>query len=328
MSINVQLIKGLNKITNREALEEYAESSLVQDFVQPMNNVIIRTEHSLPPESVEFHFRKKRLPCLEFTFTLSGDTVLSIRNGPGDWCNNHISGGIRSLGYNSEFSGIAMVNSYAPINVFHLYITPQKLSQLMGPGNSHLVRTIVEKASPGDNDPLNITDIDPITKSIIHQIITRDSSSPADSLFLKGKILELLAREVELLCSPPQKQTILQPDDVAKLQGARKLMMERMTTPPSISELAREVGLNGKKIKQGFKELFGTTVYGFLRDYRMEQAKLLFDRDHKNVTDVACAVGYSNVSHFGAIFRHHHGVRPGVYLKTLKEHRMAHQLSG
>lgn len=327
MSINTQLVKGLNKITDRAALEKYADSARVQRFEQPMNDVVVRTEYSSsPPESIEFPFRKSALPCLEFTYSLSGDTVLSIRTGPGDWGNNHISGEIRSLGYNSEFSGIATVNSSIPIKNFHLYITPQKLAQLLGPGNDNLVRIIIDKASLGSDGRLNMTTIGPITTSIIHQIFTREGASPADSLFLKGKILELLSHEVELLCSPPRKQTILQPDDMGKLQTAKTMMMERMSTPPTIAELARNVGLNERKIKQGFKELYGTTVYSFLRDYRMKQAKLLFDRDHKSVTDVACTVGYSNVSHFGAIFKHHHGVRPGDYLRSLKEDQMAQHL--
>ncbi len=325
-SINKQLIKGLNIITDRKALKQYTDSSLVQHFIEPMKNVVVRTEYFRPQASIEAPFRKNPQPCLEFTYTLSGDTTLTIKNGPGNWSKYHFSGGVRFFGLNTELSGIAAVNTLAPVKVLHLYITPQKLAQLLGSGSGHLVRAIIDKASVNSKSPLNITTAGPVTTSIIHQIFNRGGASPADSLFLKGKILELLSHEVEFLCGPQRKQTILQPDDVVMLQAAKTIIMERMSTPPSIAELARKVGLNEKKIKQGFKELYGTTVYGFLRKYRMEQAKLLFDRDQKSVTDVACAVGYSNVSHFGAIFRHHHGVRPGEYLKSQKEYRMTHHL--
>lgn len=325
-SINKELIKGLNIITDRKALKQYTDSSLVQHFIEPMKNVVVRTEYFRPQASIEAPFRKYPQPCLEFTYTLSGDTTLSIRNGPGDWSKYRFSGGVRFLGLNTELSGIAAVNTLAPVKVLHLYITPKKLAQLLGSGSGHLVRAIIDKASVNSKSLLNITTAGPVTAPIIHQIFNRDSASPADSLFLKGKILELLSHEVEFLCGPQRKQTILQPDDVAMLQAARTIIMERMSAPPSIAELARKVGLNEKKVKQGFKELYGTTVYGFLRKYRMEQAKLLFDRDQKSVTDVACAVGYSNVSHFGAIFKYHHGVRPGEYLKSQKEHLMTRHL--
>ena len=326
MSVNTQLIKGHIQISGRVASEEYDRMTIAQHFDQPMGNVVVRTESFTPRESAEFPFRLGRLPCLEFVYSLSGDTVLFLRNGPGDWSKNHISQGIRLLGYNAELNGIATVNSSVPVKVLHLYITPQKLAQLLGPGNSHLIRAIIDKADLGRENRMNVTTIGPITTAIIHQIFTRNGASPTDSLFLRGKILELLSREVDLLCSPPPKQTILQPDDVVRLQAARTTMMERMATPPTIAELARKVGLNEKKIKQGFKTLYGTTVYGFLRDYRMEQAKLMFDQDHKSVTDTACAVGYSNVGHFGVIFKHHHGVRPGEYLRSLKKDRVSHHL--
>ena len=327
MSINTQLIKGINQIDGHGSLEEFSDNDFIQHFEQPMDDVVVRTLYSAPPKSVEFPFRKSAGNCLEFTYILSGDTILSLRNGPGDWTDYHISEAVRTVGYNTEFGGIAMVNSSVPINNFHVYITPQKLAQLLGSGNEHLVRTIIDETSLGKHSSINNTNIDPITSSIIHQISTRKGSSPADSLFLRGKILELLAHEVELLCSPRRKETILQPEDIIRLQTARSIMMELMSTPPHIAELARRVGLNEKKIKQGFKELYGTTVYGFLRDYRMEQAKLMFDRDHKSVTEVACTVGYSNVSHFGVLFKQHHGVQPGEYLRSLKEQLLTHQLS-
>ncbi len=324
MSINTNLVMGLNEITDQTAREEYIDSPLMQQIEEPMNNVVVRTTRIFPSKAVDFPFRKYPLPCLEFTYNLCGDTILSLQDGPGDWTNYRISGETRSIGYNTEFKGIARINSSCLIKNFHLYITPQKLAQLLGSGNSHLVGTIIDKAIIDSKRRLSVTDIDPIVTSIIHQIFARNDSSPSDSLFLKGKILELLSREVELLCTPLRNQTILQPDDVMKLQSARTIMMKQMSTPPSISELARKVGLNERKIKQGFKELFGSTVYSFLRDYRMEQAKLMFDRDQKSVTDVACAVGYSNISHFGVIFRQHYGIRPGDYLRSRRESRVLH----
>ena len=324
MAIDTQLIKRNTEITDHAASEEYAHTPVVQHFEQPMGGVAIRTDCITPRGSAEFPFRVGCLPYLEFIYIMSGDINLSLQDGPQGW--NCISMGIRTVTYNTEISGIVTINSCAPIRDMHLYITPQKLAQLLGHGNANLVQTIIEHARQRKFDDPNLTAISPTTISIIHQIFNRNTASPADSLFLKGKVLELLAHEVEVLCCPPRTNTTLQSDDLAKLQAARTVMMERISAPPTIPELAREVGLNEKKIKRGFKELYGTTVYGFLRDYRMKQAKLMFDRDQKSVTDVACAVGYSNVSHFGVIFRHHHGVRPGEYLRSLREDRMTHHM--
>jgi hypothetical protein len=37
-----------------------------------------------------------------------------------------------------------------------------------------------------------------------------------------------------------------------------------MAEPPGLQELADEIGLNLKKLKMGFKQIYGDTVYGFL----------------------------------------------------------------
>ncbi|SHE13431.1 Adenosine deaminase [Chlamydia abortus] len=49
-------------------------------------------------------------------------------------------------------------------------------------------------------------------------------------------------------------------------------MLERMANPPSLLELSRMIGINDNKLKIGFKELYGTTVFGYLREKRLEKA--------------------------------------------------------
>jgi AraC-like DNA-binding protein len=40
-------------------------------------------------------------------------------------------------------------------------------------------------------------------------------------------------------------------------------------------ELSRLAGLNDRKLQQGFKQLYGTTVFNYLQNYRLEQAQLM-----------------------------------------------------
>lgn len=79
-------------------------------------------------------------------------------------------------------------------------------------------------------------------------------------------------------------------------------------------ELAREVGINDYKLKIGFHEVFDTTVFGCLYEYRMERSRQLLESGNLTVTGVARAVGYANRSHFAAAFKRKFGVNPGIYL--------------
>ncbi|MEM8549866.1 MAG: helix-turn-helix transcriptional regulator, partial [Verrucomicrobiota bacterium] len=62
--------------------------------------------------------------------------------------------------------------------------------------------------------------------------------------------------------------------------------------------------------------LYGNTVFGYLRAKRMERAYELLRDGANSVIEVACAVGYSNASHFARAFREHHGQNPRSLLKS------------
>ena len=99
--------------------------------------------------------------------------------------------------------------------------------------------------------------------------------------------------------------------EIERIREARRIIITHYANPPSISRLARQVGLNEFKLKKGFKAVFGTTIFGYVREHRMQLAKSLLLSGDMNVTEVSCAVGYSNASHFALSFRKEFGVNPG-----------------
>lgn len=107
-------------------------------------------------------------------------------------------------------------------------------------------------------------------------------------------------------------------DEMDKLREARQIMKERLVDPPTLMELSRMIGLNDFKLKAGFKELYGTTVFGYLKDERLRQAMLMLQTGRINVGEAACAVGYLNPSYFAEAFRSKYGVNPGLFMKEVK----------
>ena len=71
----------------------------------------------------------------------------------------------------------------------------------------------------------------------------------------------------------------------------------------SLSELSRKFALNEFKLKKGFREHFGSTVFGYLRQRRMEYARELLRGENSTVLEIANRVGYTNSSHFARAFR-------------------------
>jgi AraC family transcriptional regulator, transcriptional activator of the genes for pyochelin and ferripyochelin receptors len=89
--------------------------------------------------------------------------------------------------------------------------------------------------------------------------------------------------------------------------------MQNLDNPPSLLDLARQVGLNDRKLKQRFHQVFHTTPFAYLRDYRLERAQQLLMDSEQSIEQVAKAVGYADRSRFAVAFRKKFGVNPKTY---------------
>jgi len=133
----------------------------------------------------------------------------------------------------------------------------------------------------------------------------------ARRLLLEGKVLEILAHQVEIVADiAPGSRMIPNSGDLECLQKARSILEDEFSNPPSLFGLARRVGLNDFKLKRGFKEIFGTTVFGYVRKLRMDKARAFLESGDLNVTEAALEAGYSSLGHFAAAFKKCFGILP------------------
>ncbi|MDB9527192.1 AraC family transcriptional regulator [Oscillatoria sp. CS-180] len=91
------------------------------------------------------------------------------------------------------------------------------------------------------------------------------------------------------------------------------------TYPPSLLELAQQVGMCDYNLRRGFKEIFNTTVFGYLRDRRMEKAQQLLLDGQLKVATVARTVGYDSPTSFNAAFKHKFGASPKAYQMSIRK---------
>lgn len=129
-------------------------------------------------------------------------------------------------------------------------------------------------------------------------------------MFLEGKSLELLGLVAAAEMDRGSDRPYLQAATVDRIPYARDVLRQRLDNPPNLGELARLVGLNDCTLKQGFRQVFGTTVFGYLHDYRMKQARQALEMGDWRVGEVARMTGYQDVSAFGRAFRKQFGISP------------------
>ena len=156
---------------------------------------------------------------------------------------------------------------------------------------------------------------------VLKQIINSNSNSAIRDLYIKGKAYELLSLhfQKEENTNGEYCPFLVDEQNVLKIRKAKEIIISRMSEPPSLQELSNEIGLNLKKLKEGFKQIYGDTVYSFLFDYKMESARKLLESNQFNVNEVGLQVGYSTASHFIAAFKKKFGTTPKKYVMSLNK---------
>jgi AraC-like DNA-binding protein len=150
---------------------------------------------------------------------------------------------------------------------------------------------------------------------VLHQLFQIQVADNARHLYYHGKIFELLSLYFSTRTPNTETCPFLNDEEtVRKIKHAKEHLLKNMEAPPGIKELAKWAGLNEYQLKVGFKEIYGTTVYGYLLDHKLDHARVLLDTGKFQVNEVAYQVGYTNPSHFIAAYRKKFGITPKKYL--------------
>lgn len=146
----------------------------------------------------------------------------------------------------------------------------------------------------------------------VNAIINCKYRDDLKKMFLLSKTIELLVLQAEaynniLLRDSHFLKTAY---DKERMIYAREYLIQHMDNPPSLIELARVTGVNEYKLKKGFKETFGLTVFNYLSETRLEQAKTELLEKNKTASQIAYELGYGSVQHFSTAFKKKFGVSP------------------
>lgn len=157
----------------------------------------------------------------------------------------------------------------------------------------------------------------PMMQGLIREVKQCGETGAMRNLMVQSKVLELLALQIEQFRGPRQSDRI-SAADTDKLHQLKCFLDAHFLEEYSLAELSRICLLNEFKVKKGFKELFGTTVFGYLRKMRMDYAEQLLLDASRSVEEVSDLLGYEHAQHFSIAFKKYRGVNPS----TIKYRRM------
>ena len=137
-------------------------------------------------------------------------------------------------------------------------------------------------------------------------------------MFIQGKGLEAFALTLEYIYKNKKREIVhLTAQDRKGLESVTKILEDNILSPPSIKNLALQLGMNQKKMMAGFKQINGVTIYGYLKRIRMQLASQLLQENSLSISEIAQAVGYHGDGHFQQAFREVYGVPPSKLRKEL-----------
>ena len=184
-----------------------------------------------------------------------------------------------------------------------------------------------------DNDNFPIQNFDSNqtileTKSIsseiancVEQLITSSLNPSFHTLYVRGKVFEILSLYFDETFNKNIEQCpfVDNSDEIIKIKKAKDLLIKDFNNPPTLESLAKDIGLNIKKLKIGFKDLYGMPVFTYLYHYKIDFARKLLIIKRQNINEVAGSVGYSSATHFIAAFKRKFGITPKQYSLTKSE---------
>ncbi|RME96661.1 MAG: AraC family transcriptional regulator [Verrucomicrobia bacterium] len=155
--------------------------------------------------------------------------------------------------------------------------------------------------------------LDSAGERLVETLRTPPVAPAALPLWYPCKAHELMARFLfrqagpELFCSRQQRAARERVDRV------KQLLEANLAEPPSLQEIARQVGCSAFHLSRTFSRQTGLTIPQYLRQKRMEAAARMLAAGTHNVTEAAMAVGYNSLSHFSVAFHETFGCCPGLY---------------
>ena len=155
-------------------------------------------------------------------------------------------------------------------------------------------------------------------RRVLHQILQCTHEGLMKRMYLESKAVELIMLHFQQFQEQEASDyslTAKNLNDIDKIYQAKEILLGNLENPPSLMELARQVGLNDFKLKRGFRQVFGTSAFKYLHDYRLEKASQLLASGEMNVEQVGFKVGFDSRSYFALAFRKKFGLNPKQYFQ-------------
>lgn len=156
-------------------------------------------------------------------------------------------------------------------------------------------------------------------KSIEH-IFSELYTAPAEMMqgYFKLKVIELFMFLSALKENDYHKEyRYFYRNQVQTVKAIRNYLIEHIQEHISLEDLSKKFDISLTSMKSCFKGVYGTSIYAYIKDYRIHAACILLKQTNDSITEIANKMGYENPSKFSEAFKKSMRKLPSEYRKNL-----------
>ena len=152
-------------------------------------------------------------------------------------------------------------------------------------------------------------------REVIEHILQGQELEDADqrAFYREIKISELLYLAFNDPSINPDQSLKLSRRNTQLIYESKQFLDSNYNQHITVSLIARQVGLNDSRLKAGFRQLFGISIFDYLVMTRMQVARSLLLETDKPLKEIASLTGYATKQSFINAFKKYFKETPGAY---------------
>lgn len=276
------------------------EGLVLQKFdITPRDDLVL--EHTIEHEPI--------LACSAFI-----DGEINYHNKQFKFNHNFKQNSLTLCAVNSE-DGLSYYKKDLRVKAFNLMISPQFIEKIILNDTKNIrLNKIIDKLY---GKPLfeiitsNFFDYDTIMG--LRNIDNMPFNSGLEKIYIQSKVYDLVYKCLNEIESNDDKY--LSKEDIYYLDKVKEFILQNLDKSFNLIQLSKIASTNENKLQKNFKIYFKQTIFDFILDCRMREAKELLKNSDYNINEISQKVGYKYQSNFSIAFTKKFGILPKDIMK-------------
>ena len=151
---------------------------------------------------------------------------------------------------------------------------------------------------------------------VIDKLLSCGYMGSLRSMFVDARLMDIMTEILSIAGGSNRREVLLSEEEVERIHELRKMLGKNLHLHYRIRDLAKIAFMNEYKLKRGFQQIVGASIFDYQLNQRMQEAQKQLQETNMLLEDIAEATGYQHLSSFINAFRQHFGITPAAYRKS------------